>query len=99
MGENNSKWNNWQRINFQNIQAVHATLYQKANLVKKWAEDLTDISPMKIANKYMKRCSTLLIIKEEKAMATHSSTLAWKIPRMEEPGRLQSAGLQRVRHD
>ena len=30
----------------------------------------------------------------EKAMATHSSTLAWKIPRMEEPGRLQSMGLQ-----
>ena len=32
-------------------------------------------------------------------MATHSSTLAWKIPWMEEPGRLQSMGLQRVRHD
>ena len=29
----------------------------------------------------------------EKAMATHSSTLAWKIPWMEEPGRLQSMGL------
>ena len=35
----------------------------------------------------------------EKAMATHSSTLAWKIPWMEEPGRLQSTGLLRVRHD
>ena len=35
----------------------------------------------------------------EKAMATHSSTLAWKIPWMEEPGRLQSMQLQRVRHD
>ena len=31
--------------------------------------------------------------------ATHSSTLAWRIPRMEEPGRLQSMGLQRVGHD
>ena len=30
----------------------------------------------------------------EKAMATHSSTLAWKIPWIEEPGRLQSMGLQ-----
>ena len=30
----------------------------------------------------------------EKAMAPHSSTLAWKIPRTEEPGRLQSMGLQ-----
>ena len=35
----------------------------------------------------------------EKAVAPHSSTLAWKIPWMEEPGRLQSMGLQRVRHD
>ena len=34
----------------------------------------------------------------EKEMATHSSTLAWKIPLMEEPGGLQSMGLQRVRH-
>ena len=35
----------------------------------------------------------------EKEMATHSSTLAWKIPWKEEPGRLQSMGLQRVGHD
>ena len=35
----------------------------------------------------------------EKAMAPHSSTLAWKIPWMEEPGRLQSMGPLRVRHD
>ena len=35
----------------------------------------------------------------EKAMATHSSTLAWKISWMEEPGRLQSMGSRRVRQD
>ena len=35
----------------------------------------------------------------EKEMATHSSTLAWKIPWTVEPGSLQSMGLQRVRHD
>ena len=35
----------------------------------------------------------------EKAMAIHSSTLAWKIPWMEEPDRLQSMGSQRVGHD
>ena len=35
----------------------------------------------------------------EKAMAPHSSTLAWKIPWMEEPGRLQSMGSQRVGPD
>ena len=35
----------------------------------------------------------------EKEMATHSSIHAWKIPWTEEPGRLQSMGSQRVRHD
>jgi len=35
----------------------------------------------------------------EKEMSTHSSILAWKISWMEEPGRLQSMGLQRVRYD
>ena len=35
----------------------------------------------------------------EKEMATHSSTLAWKIPWTEEPGRLKSTGPQRVGHD
>ena len=35
----------------------------------------------------------------EKAMAPHSSTLAWKVPWMEEPGELQSMGSQRVGHD
>ena len=35
----------------------------------------------------------------EKEMATQSSTLAWRIPWREEPGRLQSMGSQRVGHD
>ena len=35
----------------------------------------------------------------EKEMAAHSSTLAWKIPWTEEPGKLQSMGSQRVRHN
>ena len=35
----------------------------------------------------------------EEEMATHSGILAWKIPWTEEPGRLQSMGLQRVGHD
>ena len=35
----------------------------------------------------------------EKEMATHSSILAWKTPWTEEPGGLQSMGLQRVRHN
>ena len=35
----------------------------------------------------------------EKGMATHSSILAWRIPWTEEPGKLQSMGLQRAGHD
>ena len=35
----------------------------------------------------------------EKEMATHFNVLAWKIPWTEEPGRVQSVGLQRVRHN
>ena len=48
-------------------------------------------------------CLSILYIvvcfSSEKAMAPHSSTLAWKIPRTEEPGSLQSTGSQRVGHD
>ena len=40
-----------------------------------------------------------LVKAKEKAMALHSSTVAWKIPWMEEPGRLQFMGLLRVGHD
>ena len=40
-----------------------------------------------------------MLSRSEKAMAPYSSTLTWKIPWMEEPGRLQSMGSRRVRHD
>ena len=39
------------------------------------------------------------VIIMEKAMVSHSSTLAWKIPWMEEPDRLQSMGSLRIGHD
>ena len=44
-------------------------------------------------------CLMVAHLWEEKAMAPHSSTLAWKIPWTEEPDRLQSMGSQRVGHD
>ena len=44
-------------------------------------------------------CYLLAFWRLEKAMAPHSSTLAWKIPWTEEPGRLWSMGSPRVRHD
>ena len=40
-----------------------------------------------------------MLIDSVYAMASHSSTLAWKIPWMEDPGRLQSMASQRVGHD
>ena len=46
--------------------------------------------------KFILMCLLLLF---EKAMAPHSSTLAWKIPWTEEPGRLKSMGSRRVGHD
>ena len=53
------------------------------------------------AGKHHFRILPLALIKIDlgKEMATHFSTLAWKIPWMEEPGRLQSMGSQTVRHN
>ena len=61
-----------------------------------------EITFTKIKNKSIHNflvISMFLILCLEKVMAPHSSTLAWKIPWMEEPGRLQSLGLLRVRQD
>ena len=53
---------------------------------------INGIEPLKVVNHYIVH----LLLKE---MAIHSSTIAWKIPWTEEPGRLQPMGSQRVRHD
>ena len=52
-----------------------------------------------ISTEFLKLVLDTIVLIMEKAMAPHSSTLAWKIPRMEEPGRLQSKGSLRVGHD
>ena len=44
-------------------------------------------------------CDSVIVPVLEKETATHSSTLAWKIPWTEEPCKLQSMGSQRVGHD
>ena len=59
--------------------------------------------PFKTAKKKKKKKTspiyTVLDVQSEKAMAPHSSTLAWKIPWAGDPGRLQSMGSLRVGHD
>ena len=57
-----------------------------------------DVHSLEIILTTLEERASLILI-TEKAMAPHSSTLAWKIPWMEEPGRLQSMGSQRMRRD
>ena len=66
---------------------------------RRWKWDLGRSENFLSWRPYCATCFLPKFAKLEKAMAPHSSTLAWKIPWMEEPGWLQSMGLLGVRHD
>ena len=66
---------------------------------RKWIKGGPTLSKRKIIWIWWKSIVKSYCNVVEKEMATHSSALAWKIPWMEEPGRLQSMGSQKVGHD
>ena len=68
------------------------TMLRWASLVTQMVKNLTAVQKTQIQ-------SLSLEDSLEKGMVTYSSILVWKVPWTEEPGRLQSIGLQRVRHD
>ena len=80
-------------------EAWHAAVHWVAKS-QAWLNDWTELNWILASSKWkdtfnLRRNNLIL----KKAMAPHSSTLAWKIPWMEEPGRLQSMGSLRVGHD
>ena len=75
----------------------HAT--QKGNQLFDNREVLKKLYSQVSLNTHRPVYTAPVICIQEKAMATHSSTLAWTIPWTEEPGRLQSMGSHRVGHD
>ena len=78
--------------------ATEQQLYIKASLVAQWLKKKKTC----LAIQEPQETQIQSVVQEdilEKEMATHSSIPAWEIPWTEEPGGLQSMGLQRVRHD
>ena len=81
-----------------NTQKSLAFLYTNNEKIER---EIKETIPFTIATKRIKYLGIYLPkeILPEKAMATHSSPLAWKIPWVEEPGRLRSTGSLRIKHD
>ena len=93
----------FQILKYNAVKVLHS-ICQQLWKTQQWPQDWKKSVFIRIPKKgNAKECSNyrtiVLISHTSKAMATHSSTLAWKIPWMEEPSRLQSMRLLGVRHD
>ena len=89
-----------QKLNLISAIEVHIEVLEKAllSLCHPGENSLVHITPNQSVSHSQRFIFTHCLLLE-KVMAPHSSTLAWKIPWMEEPGRLQSMELLRVGHD
>ena len=103
--ENTTTQNLWDsvkavlRVRFIAIQAYLQK--QEKNKINYLTLHLKQLEKEEVKNRSVNRRKKIIKIKAEmeKVMAPHPSTLAWKLPWMEEPGRLQSMGSLRVGHD
>ena len=83
-----------QNVEHRNYMVLHAISFEFL-IVIHLDKPLGD----KTNSRKVRLTSCALVYKSDKAMAPHSRTLAWEIPWMEEPGRLQSMGSLRVGHN
>ena len=88
----------WYIYTMEYYSAINRNTFE--SVLMKWMNPEPIIQSAVIQKEKHQYCISMHIYEiSEKAMATHSSTLAWKIPWTEEPGRLPSIGSQRVRHN
>ena len=87
--------NQWYIYTMEYYSAIKKNAFK--SVLMRWMK-LESIIQSEVSQKEKHQYSILTHILE-KAMAPHSSTLAWEIPGMEKPGRLQSMGSYRVGHD
>ena len=89
------QWDVWTRSPCT-LELVHPVLWHRVDFSTLESTTFPSLLPLYFNDFFFFAWTFSLL---EKAMAPHSSTLAWKIPWMEEPGRLQSMGSLRVGHD